>query len=543
MNYPEGSLCNQIERDGWPAPKTYNMGIEACDKWAKQTPGTAALILCDQDAVVTYRELKEQSNQVANLLALIGIGSGDRVGILLPQTLETALTHLAAFKLGAISVPLFVLFGPDALQHRVVDAGIKVIVTNCTEAAKLYQMDKEALDGLTIYTVDGLVELDGNGPTLDFKALLTVQSIDFQPVETTLSDPAIIIYTSGTTGPPKGALHGHSVLLGHMPGFEMFTSFSAAPGHVIWTPADWAWIGGLFDVLMPALASGMTVLANRFDKFTAEAAFHLMSVYEVQHSFLPPTALKLMRVVAPNSTPEKLSLISVGSGGEALGTELLEWGRKVINVDINEFYGQTEANLLISTSSALCPAKSGLTGLGVAGHEVAIIDQFGHRVPDGELGEIAVRSPDPVIMLNYWNNDEATASKFIGDWLLTGDIGIHEGDNWFRYVGRDDDVITSSGYRIGPGSIENCLMRHPSVQMAGVVGKPDPERTEIVVAFIVLKNGMSSSDELISELQTHVKKRLAAHEYPREIIILDDLPKTTTGKIMRRKLRDLWNDD
>ncbi|MEO9460566.1 MAG: AMP-binding protein [Lentilitoribacter sp.] len=536
MDFPKDSYCYQVAQNGWQLPDVYNMGQVACDDWAVKTPDETALILADENKNVSYSQLRDLSNQMANLFVSLELKQGDRIGILLPQSLETAVGHLAAFKSGLISVPLFMLFGPDALEHRVTDAGIKVIITNQQGADKLADMHADARSDLKVLTIDGVHQ---GLESLDFQVKLGAQSDKFDCVQTGPEDPAMIIYTSGTTGSPKGALHGHRMLAGHMTGFETFNDFKTAPGRVIWTPADWAWIGGLFDVLIPALACGMSVVSKRFEKFTADAAFDLLSDYQVQHAFLPPTALKLMRSTYPEHSPRELHLVSVGSGGESLGAPLLDWGKSVLGVTINEFYGQTEGNLLISSCAALEPPRPGIIGKAVAGHEMAAIDVDGNTIPDGEIGIIAAKAPDAVMMLNYWNNPEATQDKFIGKWMLTGDMGIVEADGWIRFVGRDDDVITSAGYRIGPGSIEDCLMRHPSVKIAGVVGKPDETRTEIVVAFVVLADGISSSDDLNSELQTHVKTRLAAHEYPREIYVLDELPVTTTGKVMRRKLRDM----
>lgn len=536
MNYPKNSYCYDVADKGWQLPDVYNMGLVACDDWADKTPDAKALILSDENKSVSYSELSGLSNQMANLFAELGLKRGERVGILLPQALETAVGHLGAFKCGLISVPLFMLFGPDALEHRILDAGIKVIITNERGAAKLADMQIEVRKDLTVLTIDGA---HSGLNSLDLHERLRSQSRDFNCVQTGPNDPAMIIYTSGTTGSPKGALHGHKMLAGHMTGFETFNDFKLGPGRVIWTPADWAWIGGLFDVLIPALASGMTVVSKRFDKFTAEAAFDLLSDYQVQHAFLPPTALKLMRSTFPEHAPRKLHLVSVGSGGESLGAPLLDWGNSVLGVTINEFYGQTEGNLLISSCAALEHPRPGIIGKAVAGHDMAAIDINGNPVAEGEIGIIAAKVPDAVMMLNYWNNPSATREKFIGNWMITGDMGIVERDGWIRFIGRDDDVITSAGYRIGPGSIEDCLMRHPSVKIAGVVGKSDEMRTEIVVAFVVLAEDFTSSEGLISDLQTHVKTRLAAHEYPREIHILDELPVTTTGKVMRRKLRDM----
>jgi acetyl-CoA synthetase len=360
---------------------------------------------------------------------------------------------------------------------------------------------------------------------------------DFAPVDTGADDPALIIYTSGTTGQPKGALHAHRVLLGHLPGVEVSHDLLPQPGDKIWTPADWAWIGGLLDVLMPALHHGVPVVARRFEKFSGDAAFQLIQDFGIRNAFLPPTALKIMRAVPAPDKRWRLAMRSIASGGETLGTELIEWGRRVFGLTINEFYGQTECNMIVSSCARLMPARPGVMGRAVPGHRLAIVDDAGGIVTEGTLGNIAVHRPDPVMFLGYWRNPQATDSKFAGDWLLTGDTGTMDGEGWIRFVGRDDDVITSAGYRIGPGEIEDCLLGHPAVRLAGVVGKPDAERTEIVKAYIVLKEDRAPSEQLAREIQAHVKTRLAAHEYPREIAFVSELPMTATGKIIRRALR------
>jgi acetyl-CoA synthetase len=309
------------------------------------------------------------------------------------------------------------------------------------------------------------------------------------------------------------------------------------PGDRIWTPADWAWIGGLLDVLLPALHHGVPVVARRFPKFTGEAAFDLLQEYDIRNAFVPPTALKMMRSVPNAEQRWRLNLRSVASGGESLGAELLDWGRRILGVTINEFYGQTECNMIVSSSARLMEPRPGLMGRAVPGHQVDVVDAAGQRSADRELGMIAVRRPDPVMFLGYWNNAAATRDKFIGDWLVTGDTGVREEGGWLRFVGRDDDVITSAGYRIGPGEIEDCLIRHPAVRMAGVVGKPDPARTEIVKAYIVLNEGFEGSELLKAQIAQLVRTKPAAHEYPREIEFVADLPMTTTGKVIRRELR------
>jgi acetyl-CoA synthetase len=521
----------------WNVPELYNIGVDVCDKWAELSPERPAIIeACEdgEDRTFSFGELRALSNQTANLFAAHGIRAGDRIGILLPQAAETAYSHIAAYKLGAIAIPLFTLFGEEALSFRLGDAGARAVVTNRAGAAKLAAIRAE-LPGLeTVFCIDG--EAEG---ALDFHAGRAAQSQAFTPIDSRADDPALIIYTSGTTGPPKGALHAHRVLLGHLPGVEMSHDFFPQAGDRIWTPADWAWIGGLLDVLMPALHHGVAVVARRFAKFTGEAAFDLIQRYGVRNAFLPPTALKMMRSVPDAERRWRLDMRTVASGGETLGTELLDWGRRVLGVTINEFYGQTECNMIVSSCGAVMPPRPGIMGRPAPGHEVEVIDGEGRPCADGETGMIAVRRGSPVMFLGYWGNDEATQRKYIGDWLVTGDQGVRDAQGWLRFVGRDDDVITSSGYRIGPGEIEDCLIRHPAVSMAAVVGKPDPERTEIVKAFVVLKEGFAPSDALAAELAEHVKTRLAAHEYPRDVEFVESLPMTATGKIIRRELRAL----
>ena len=526
-------LCRRF---AWAVPDRYNIGVDVCDRWAARDPGRTAIVEVDETGhgrPVTFQELREASNRLANAFAARGIGRGDRIGILLPQMVETAVAHIAAYKLGAIAIPLFTLFGEEALRHRLHDAGAAAVVTNAEGAARLAPL-RDALPALRL-----VVATDpGIAGTEALRPLVAAASDRFEPVDTQADDPALIIYTSGTTGMPKGALHAHRVLLGHLPGVEMSHDLFPLEGDRIWTPADWAWIGGLLDVLMPALHHGVPVVARRFAKFTGEAAFDLMAAQKVRNAFIPPTALKMMRAASTPADRARLDLRTVASGGETLGEELLDWGRPVLGVTINEFYGQTECNMVVSSCQRLFAAAPGRMGRAVPGHVVDVIDDEGHPCPDGVQGAIAVRRADPVMFLGYWNNPGATAAKFRGDWLLTGDTGVREADGLLRFVGRDDDVITSAGYRIGPGEIEDCLLRHPAVRMAGVVGKPDPQRTEIVKAYVVLRDGVTGSPALVRDLQDHVRSRLAAHEYPREVAFVDELPLTTTGKIIRRALRE-----
>ncbi|NKJ47751.1 AMP-dependent synthetase [Burkholderia sp. SG-MS1] len=536
----EGQTYDSLTANfAWRIAPRYNIGIDVCDKWADGS-GRLALIVEDADGHATrytFDELKTLSDRFANALQASGAQRGDRVGIFLSQSIETAIAHLAAYKAGMVAVPLFALFGVDAIEHRLGDSGAVALITDHAGMQKVDEIRAALPELRDVFSVDIEQDrADPSAPVRSFWQALTHASADFTPVDTGADDPAVIIYTSGTTGKPKGALHGHRVLPGHLPGVEMSQQGFPAHATLMWTPADWAWIGGLFDVLLPSWHHGVAVLARRFAKFDGEAAFDLMARHAVSHTFLPPTALKMMRGVAhPERWP--LALRSVASGGESLGEELIGWGRAALGVTINEFYGQTECNVVVSSCAALFEPRFGAIGRAVPGHRVAIVDANGDELPPGAIGDIAVAAPDPVMFLGYWRNEAATHEKFRGRFLLTGDLGTRDADGFIRFVGRGDDVITSAGYRIGPASIEDSLLRHPAVSMAAVIGAPDRERTEIVMAFVVLKPGFVGDAALVREIQQHVKTRLAAHEYPREIRFVDSLPLTATGKVIRKALR------
>lgn len=517
----------------WNIPARFNIGVDVCDKWAEVDAHRTAIIEYTSEGLrrTSFGELRRQSNRLAHLLVRRGVRSGDRVAVLAPQRVETAIAHIAIYKVGAIAVPLFSLFGSDALRHRLADSGARVAIVDRAGFEKL-----EGLRG-ELPALEAVLVFENANRTRALDRMLAGESDEFNPVDTAADDPAMIIYTSGTTGSSKGALHGHRVLFGHLPGVEMSHGGFPQPGDCMWTPADWAWIGGLLDVLLPSLHHGVPVVAHRFDKFDAAAAFQLMADCNVRNVFLPPTALKMMRAEPDPQLRWRHRLRSVASGGESLGAELMSWGRACLGVSINEFYGQTECNMVISSCDAWFPSRAGAMGKAVLGHKVSIIDQEGRVLAPGEEGDIAVLTPDPVSFLGYWGNSEATKSKFRGAWLITGDRGTMDAEGYVQFVGRIDDVITSAGYRIGPGEIEDCLLRHSAVRSVGVVGMPDAARTEVVTAFVVLASGVQASASLIGELQQHVRIRLGGHQYPRQIRFVDELPLTITGKIIRRELR------
>lgn len=511
----------------WDIPARFNIARACCDSWARQDPDRIALIdASDGDRRWSYGALKDASDRLAAVFRDAGVGRGDRVAVLLPQGPAVMIAHFAAYKLGAVALPLFTLFNGEALEYRLADSRSKLVVTDAGGVEKLARLRGQLPDLKTIMSLDG-------GDAQDFWAAIAAAAPLPAPLDTLADDPAVLIYTSGTTGPPKGVLHAHRFLLGHLPSIELHHRFFPQPGDCGWTPADWAWIGGLMDLAMPCLYYGVPLVSRRMRKFDATEAWELIARLKVRNLFLPPTALKLMRA-AP--VPEGIDIRSIGSGGESLGADLLGWARRVLGVDISEIYGQTECNLVIASVPGLMDARPGAMGLPVPGHEVQVQREDGSEAASDEVGEICVRRGTPVMMLEYMGKPEQTAAKFRGDWLRTGDLGRRDRAGLFTYVARDDDVITSSGYRIGPSEIENCLLGHPDVVMAAVVGEPDPERTEIVVAHVVLRDG-AAWDGLEAALIQLVRDRVSPHVAPRKVIRADSLPMTATGKILRRALR------
>lgn len=533
----ERSTYDALYRDfRWQIPDRFNIGTAVSNAWAASSPDRVCLQHFLPDAPplsMTYGELAARSDAFATALAAEGVVRGERVAILLPQGFETVVAHLAIYKLGAIALPLALLFGADALLFRLQNAEAKAIVTNRFGAERL-QPIRDELPTLDLVIV---TEPTADPAAQSFHELIDRHAGPFTAVDSRPDDPAMMIYTSGTTGPPKGALHGHRVLLGHVPGFQMHHEFLPQPGDRIWTPSDWAWAGGLLNVLLPSLLLGVPVVSSPGQKFDPDMAYRIMQDMDVRNAFIPPTALRLMKTVANPREKYRLNLRTIGSAGESLGRETWEWVRDTLGITINEFYGQTECNIVLGSIGKLGVSRPGPIGKAVPGHVVAIIDAEGREMQPGTVGQVAVKRPDPVMFLGYWKNDRATAEKFIGDWMVTGDLGRMDEEGYVTFFGRDDDVITSSGYRIGPSEIEDCLAGHPAVQLAAAVGKPDPLRTEIVKAYVMLRPGHAPSKALAIDIRDWVKSRLSMHEYPREVDFVDSLPLTTSGKVIRHLLR------
>ena len=549
---------------GWKVPKRFNMAQACCGQWAAH-PATARRTAIREHVTGqglgrswTYGQLQKAANQLSGVLKAQGVRRGDRVAIVMPQRFETAVAYMAVLQMGAVAMPLSMLFGPEALAFRINDSQTRVAVCDESTVQALQQARHDC---------SGLHSLIGVGQAgaqvdLDYTQAMASQPAAFQPVSTSAEDPAVLIYTSGTTGNPKGALIPHRALIGNLTGFvcsQNWFGFDPADARrpskaVFWSPADWAWTGGLMDALLPSLYFGRPIVAYN-GRFSPEMAFEILQSHGVTHTFLFPTALKAMMKAVPDVKARyRLKLQAMMSAGEAVGDAVFAYCQAQMGVTVNEMFGQTEINYVVGNCTLLWPAKPGSMGKGYPGHQVAVIDEAGQLCPPGTPGEVAVNrfdghgQPDPVFFLGYWNNDKATQAKYTGDWCRTGDMAVCDEDGYLWYQGRTDDMFKAAGYRIGPGEIENCLVKHLAVANAAVVPKPDADRGALVKAYVVLSpdwqsrrpsgSGQASfDDEVRRELQAHVRGLLAPYEYPKEIEFIDQLPMTTTGKVQRRVLR------
>jgi acetyl-CoA synthetase len=526
----------------WQVPADFNLAQACCTRWAADR-ARFALYWEDEDgarAAWTFWDLSQQANRLSNALSAHGIGRGDKVALILPQRPETAIAHIAVYQLGAVAVPLSFLFGPEALEYRLQHSEAKAAFVDAQSLPNLLPV-RDRCPGLA--HVIGVAGASAPGVT-SWETLLHGASRHFEPIATHADDPAVLIYTSGTTGPPKGALMPHRCLIGNLPGFTHSHDGYPQPGDLFWSPADWAWTGGLMDALLPALYFGQPIVGYR-GRFDAERAFRLIERYQIRNTFLFPTALKLMMKAYPRPRDVfDVNLRSIMSAGEAVGTTVFEWTRDALGVTINEMFGQTEMNYIVGNSHTLWPAKPGSMGRPYPGHRIALLDEEGNEVPRGEPGDVAIHrvapdgTPDPIFFLQYHGNAEATRGKYSGDWCRTGDVAVCDDEGYLWYQGRADDMFKAAGYRIGPSEIENCLVRHPAVANAAVVPSPDELRGNVVKAFIVLAAGHAASAALEADIAQHVRQHLAPYEYPKEIEFVDALPMTTTGKIQRKVLRE-----
>jgi acetyl-CoA synthetase len=531
----------------WNVPPRYNIAQACCGRWADDRSRFA--LYYEDEAGHTeawsFWDVQQAANRLCNVLGAMGVMAGDRVAIILPQRPETGIAHMACYQMGAIAVPVSHLFGADALEFRLTHAGVRVAIIDEGGLEKLGAVRDRLPDLKHVIGVGGARE----SWVREWSTLLPLASSRYAATDTAADDPALIIYTSGTTGNPKGALIAQRSLIGNLSGFVCSHDFYPQRGDMFWSPADWAWTGGLFDALLPSWNFGQPILGYR-GRFDPDKAFWLMEKYGIRNTFLFPTALKMMMKAVPQPR-EKYDLVlrSIMSAGETVGETVCAWAQEALGVTVNEMYGQTEINYIVGNCAAVTPPKAGAMGRGYPGHRLGVLDDEGNPVAPEEMGEVCVQRSckgemDPVFMLGYWNNPEATAEKFFGGgiddplaWGRTGDLAKMDEDGVLWYQGRSDDMFKSAGYRIGPGEIENCLVKHAAVANAAVIGEPDETRGTVIKAFIVLAAGQTPSAELEASLQQHVRQYLAPYEYPKIIEFIDALPMTTTGKVQRRLLR------
>ena len=555
----------------WAVPEHFNMAQVCCQRWAAAPDATKNIAVAAIGTGATaifhsYSELQDQANRLSNVLTVLGVGRGDRVAIVMPQCFETAVAYMAVLQMGAVAMPLSMLFGPEALEFRLHDSEAVVAIGDATSLAGLQAVRDNCPLLRCILGVGDLMQTL-EGADFNYAASLAQQRPEFALVPTLADEAAVLIYTSGTTGNPKGALIPHRALIGNLTGFvcsQNWFGFNGADNAqsdaVFWSPADWAWTGGLMDALLPTLYFGRPIVAYN-GRFSPQTALELMAQFGVTHTFLFPTALKAMMKAYPGTAQATvrqqfgLKLQAIMSAGEAVGDAVFEYCQAQLGVTVNEMFGQTEVNYIVGNCAALWPPKPGSMGMGYPGHRVAVIDDNGQECPVGVAGDVALNrfdvqgQPDPIFFLGYWKNAASTQGKFTGDWCRTGDMAMRDADGYLWYQGRADDMFKAAGYRIGPGEIENCLVKHPAVANAAVVPKPDVARGALVKAYVVIAPDFVAARaistrardlfdaELIAELQQHVKGKLAPYEYPKEIEFVDALPMTTTGKVQRRVLR------
>ncbi len=537
----------------WVVPGRFNIADVCCARWAKDTPDAVAIRYERSDGTLrnySYRELDRDADRLAAALRRLGVARGDRVALVLPQRFETAVSHIALYRLGAVAMPLSMLFGPEALEYRFNDSEARLAIVDETGIANVREARPLCPKLATVVAV-GAAEGQGD---VDWSHALKGERFPFAAETTRADDAAVLIYTSGTTGPPKGTLIPHRTLVGNLPGFVCSQNWfphglapEPANDAVFWSPADWAWTGGLMDALLPTLYFGRQIVACQ-RRFSPEFAFEVMERHRVTHTFLFPTALKAMMKAVPEPRQRHtLHLRAIMSAGEAVGDAVFAWCRDALGVVPNEMFGQTEINYIVGNCAVRWPARPGSMGRAYPGHRVTVIDDDGRECARGTAGDVALHrrdvhgERDPIFFLGYWKRDDATRAKFTGDvddsWCRTGDTAVMDEDGYLWYQGRSDDVFKAAGYRIGPSEIENCLVKHGAVANAAVVPKPDAERGALVKAFVVLAPGFAASGELVAELQAHVRGKLAPYEYPKEIEFIEALPMTTTGKVQRRVLR------
>lgn len=521
-------------RHGWNIPPDYSV-VADCLLRHQDRPDDPCLIFEDEQGNVqrwSWGQMLEAVNRFANALRALGVGRGDIVAIYLPQRPENAIAHFAAYRLGALSLPISKLFAPDAVRYRLSHVKAKVFVAEAEVADRF----ADVLKGLP--DLAAFVVVDGEDPRTSFDGLMAKGSSSFAADRPPMSeDPFLLMFTSGTTGDPKAVVHHARALIAHNGGDYILNFFR--PRDLYFSSADWAWVGGLADGLLAIWPFGVPILASNA-RFDPERTLRMVERHGATCGLYAPTALKRLRELPKvRERFRDLRLRCVFSGGESVSPELRRWAQEELGSELNVGYGQTEANYLIGTCRALEPAPAEALGKAIPGHDVRIVDEDGVPLPVGATGSIALHKSDPVLMAGYFNNPQAFAERFAGDWYLTGDTGWADEQGYLYFKGRIDDVIKTSGYRVGPGEIEAAIISVPGVSSCAVIGVPDARVGESIKAFIKVMPDMLPSADLTARIQEHVRSVLAVHQYPREIEYVDEMPTTVTGKIKRRDLREM----
>lgn len=522
-----------MNREDLLAPPLYNI-VDEIERHAKGNK--KALIIHDENdhqESITYEQLIEKANQVANVFTAHGLQKGDVILIMLPRSVEAYITYIGALKAGLVIIPSSELLRAKDIDYRIHHANAKGIVVNSHYIAELANV--ESVQQLTVFVVG-----EENDETVPFMEEVQKASKTFEAPETKSSDMAFLAYTSGTTGNPKGAIHDHSWGYAHLRTTAK-SWLGVEEGDIVWATAAPGWQKWIWSPFLATLGSGATAFVYT-GKFETEKYLSLLQLVGVNVLCCTPTEYRMMAKSEHLSEYHLPHLRSAVSAGEPLNREVIDTFKKQFNVDVRDGYGQTENTLLVGTLFGM-PTKLGSMGKPTPGNIVEIVDENGEVVPDGVVGDIAVHKSTPALFKGYFKDVERTQMQFRHEWFITGDQAYKDEDGYFWFQGRNDDIIISSGYTIGPFEVEDALVKHPAVRECAVVASPDPVRGNIVKAFIVLRDtAQKESPTIIEELQQHVKELTAPYKYPRAIEFLEELPKTASGKIRRVALRNSEKD-
>ncbi|WP_207592699.1 AMP-binding protein [Halomontanus rarus] len=565
---PDGTTTYEEVLAGfeWDLPETFNLGtvVDTNDETPPETTALVHVDDADETHRFTYGEFEAAATALGSHLVDAGLEAGDRIALCFPQSPELLVAHLATYRIGCLAVPLSVILGEDSLSYTIEHSDATALLADARVSDRFestladrdfdYELAVD-LGGVDAETGDGERYADPNRHLGGYAGYVPADA-DHEVIPTAPADPAIVVYTSGTSGKPKGVVQTHQYVIGALPSYQCwFHCFESTHRERVWTPAEWSWAGALFDVVFPTLALGGTVVSRvRRSGFDPERALELVERRRVSRAFMPPTALWQIRQHADPSARDLDSLEVVMCGGEKLSAPLARWAERELDVVVNESYGQTEANALIGNCRALFESREDSMGKPYPGHECRIVDEEYRPVEPGEVGQIALELPDPVLFDGYWNDEAATEECFADGLYLTGDLATQDEDGYVHFAGRADDLIITAGYRVSPAEVESALCTAPGVTEAAVGGVPDEERGQRIKAYVLLEGGRGGESENGSEgdggtdtggedgrptaedLRQHVRERLGAHKAPREVVVLDEPPQTRTGKLDRSAL-------